>query len=270
MKRVLTAVILIPLLLAVIKLAPPWAFYLVGLCFALPATLELCRLICQRGRSCVPWLSVLGTAAIASSFLWKSPEPALPLAVLALLGPAVAMFREKNPGRAADAAMTTLFPAAAVGLSFGFLVGLRVGGGNDELGQDLLLFSLLVIWCCDTASLYGGLTFGRRPLFPRVSPKKTWEGAAFGVLGGLAAALIARLWFFRSLPLGHAVGLALLLSAAGMLGDLVESTQKRAAEVKDSGGMLPGHGGALDRLDSLLFAAPVAYYYYRLVLVNVL
>jgi phosphatidate cytidylyltransferase len=97
---------------------------------------------------------------------------------------------------------------------------------------------------------------------PVVSPKKTWEGAAGGVLGSVAGALVAHAWFFNRLPVGHAVALGVLLCGAGILGDLAESMLKRAAGVKDSSALLPGHGGVLDRVDSLLVAAPVLYYYW--------
>jgi phosphatidate cytidylyltransferase len=262
-KRIATAALLIPLLLAVIKFLDPWAFFALGALFGLVATLELCRLLAARGWPCQPWLAAGGATALAATFLMEHSEPAAPLMALLLVSTTAAMFRERDPVRAANAVPGTLFAALIVGLTLGYLVGLRVGSGNDELGQDLLLFSFAVIWLSDTAAYYGGKSLGRRRLFIRVSPGKTWEGAAFGLLGSLAGALLAHHWFFQRLLFPHWLILAVLLFLTGILGDLVESVQKRAAAAKDSGGLLPGHGGVLDRLDSFLFAAPALYYYHR-------
>jgi phosphatidate cytidylyltransferase len=266
LRRLLTGALLIPVLLAVVKLAPPWAFFLLGLTFALVASFELCRLLRARDRVCLSLWAAAGTAALGASFLADPPALHLVMAALIVALPSAAMLSRRDIVEAADAALTTLFSACLLGLGFGFLVGLRVAGGDDELGQDLVLFCCVVIWLADSAAYYGGSTLGRRKLLAHVSPKKTWEGFFFGLAGSLVAAGVACSWFFRRLPLEHALALGALLFLAGVLGDLVESVQKRATGVKDSGVLLPGHGGALDRLDSLLFASPVAYLYYRLLL----
>jgi phosphatidate cytidylyltransferase len=126
-----------------------------------------------------------------------------------------------------------------------------------------LLFALALSWVGDIAAYYVGRSLGRHHLAPRVSPKKSWEGSAASV----AASVIFGWWFVRwtlpQVPAWHAVLLAALGNAAGQLGDLVESAIKRGAGVKDSGTILPGHGGFLDRVDSTLFALPVVYLYLR-------
>jgi phosphatidate cytidylyltransferase len=135
---------------------------------------------------------------------------------------------------------------------------------NTDLNWAILL--LLIVIAGDTGAYFSGRLFGKRKLFERVSPKKTWEG----VYGGLLAAVLATLAFAHyqipELTTGHAVALALLVGAAGVTGDLVESLVKRACDVKDSGAIMPGHGGALDRVDSLLLGAPVMFLYLELVL----
>ncbi|MFQ5692913.1 MAG: phosphatidate cytidylyltransferase, partial [Nitrospinota bacterium] len=145
-----------------------------------------------------------------------------------------------------------------VGATFGALSMLRnLGAGAD--GWRWVFFLLLVVWGGDTGAYYGGRAWGKRPLNARLSPKKTRAGAVAGLGAGVAGALLARLWF---LPGGGWVEVgtaALLLGAAGQVGDLAESALKRAAGVKDAGGLIPGHGGVLDRLDSLTFAGPVLY-----------
>jgi len=128
-------------------------------------------------------------------------------------------------------------------------------------GRDWIFLVLIVVMSADTAAYFVGSAIGRRPLYPAISPKKSREGAVGGLLGSLLGALLAKLGFFAELSLFDVLATGLLLSCSGQLGDLFESMLKRSFEVKDSGTIIPGHGGMLDRLDSLLFAFPVCYYY---------
>jgi phosphatidate cytidylyltransferase len=144
-----------------------------------------------------------------------------------------------------------------IGLTLSYLVMIRL----LPEGQSLLFFLLLVTWAADTGAYYVGTLYGQRALAPRISPKKTIEGLAGGLAGATITAYAARWWFVPELTYVDMVALALLLTLAGLWGDLVESAIKRSVGTKDSGGLLPGHGGMLDRLDSLLFTAPAFYYY---------
>jgi phosphatidate cytidylyltransferase len=128
-------------------------------------------------------------------------------------------------------------------------------------GIEWIFLLLIIVMAGDTGAYYVGSTFGRRRLYPIVSPKKSVEGAFGGLAGSLAGAFISRITFFPELSVYDCVGTALLLGCLGQLGDLFESLLKRSFGVKDSGKIIPGHGGMLDRLDSILFAAPVAFYY---------
>jgi phosphatidate cytidylyltransferase len=123
------------------------------------------------------------------------------------------------------------------------------------------LLPFFLAWSCDTAAYGVGRAFGRRKLAPTLSPKKSVEGAMGGLAASIAAGLIARLWFAPYLTLLDALLLGALVGFFAQVGDLVESLLKRDAATKDSSGLIPGHGGALDRFDSLLFAAPIVYYY---------
>jgi phosphatidate cytidylyltransferase len=125
----------------------------------------------------------------------------------------------------------------------------------------LIFFLVLVTWAGDTGAYYAGISLGRRPLAPTLSPKKTVEGLIGGWVAALAAALVASNWFLPSFSPLDALVASFLLTGAGLIGDLSESALKRSAGIKDSGGLLPGHGGVLDRIDSLLFSSPVFYYY---------
>lgn len=132
-----------------------------------------------------------------------------------------------------------------------------------EMNPHWLLFALLVNWAGDTGAYFAGRAFGKHKLAPVVSPKKTWEGAVASVVASVVVAGGYVLKLIPDVPAVHVVVLAILANIAGQLGDLVESTMKRGAGVKDSGAILPGHGGFLDRVDSTLFALPVTYAYLR-------
>ena len=128
-------------------------------------------------------------------------------------------------------------------------------------GQQWVFLLMVIVMAGDTGAFYVGTSFGRRKLYPVVSPNKSVEGAVGGLAGSLVGAIIAKYTFFPQLTLADAVVTALILGILGQLGDLFESFLKRSFGVKDSGTIFPGHGGVLDRLDSILFAAPAAYYY---------
>jgi phosphatidate cytidylyltransferase len=134
--------------------------------------------------------------------------------------------------------------------------------GWGEYGPWLLLFALVITWAGDTGAYFAGRAFGQQLLAPHLSPKKTWEGS----LAGLAAAIIAGVLFQRWLhtPAAYLIGMAVAGNIAGQIGDLLESAYKRSAGVKDSGSLLPGHGGVLDRIDALILAIPVVWYYWIL------
>jgi phosphatidate cytidylyltransferase len=135
--------------------------------------------------------------------------------------------------------------------------------GLGTTGPKLLLFTLLLVWVGDTLAYFVGRSFGRMPMAPQLSPKKTWEGAAANLLGSAIVALALFRWL--GIDAFQTVVMACLANVAGQAGDLLKSAYKRGAGVKDSGTLLPGHGGVLDRIDALILAAPVVWYYFRFV-----
>ncbi len=164
--------------------------------------------------------------------------------------------------------MVEALPAAGISASGLILVAfplsfaIRVHGAGTQ-GPALLLFAMVIIWVGDTAAYFVGRSIGRHPLAPRLSPKKTWEGTFASFLGSLIVALIfAR---FMTVPLPHLLGMAAVGNVAGQVGDLLESAYKRSGGMKDSGSLLPGHGGVLDRIDALILAIPVVWYYWILI-----
>jgi len=130
-----------------------------------------------------------------------------------------------------------------------------------ELGRQLLLFTLVVVWAGDSAAYFAGHTFGRLKMSPHLSPNKTWEGAGANLLGAMLVAVVFARWM--KIAPAHMLAMAVLASVAGQVGDLFESAFKRSAGVKDSGTLLPGHGGMLDRIDALILAAPAVWYYFE-------
>lgn len=131
----------------------------------------------------------------------------------------------------------------------------------DRWGALTVAAIIVSLWVCDTAAYFFGLAFGRHRLFERVSPKKSWEGALAGFFGALLTLVAAQQYLLPYLSLAHALALGSLIGVTGQLGDLVESRFKRDAGVKDSSGLIPGHGGVYDRFDSVVFVAPIAYLY---------
>jgi len=147
-----------------------------------------------------------------------------------------------------------------VAYPFSFAVRLH---GVPSIGPTLLLFALVVVWVGDTAAYFVGRAIGRVKFAPQLSPKKTWEGAIASLAGSFLVALLFSRWI--NLAPVHLYGMAAAGNVAGQVGDLLESAYKRSAGIKDSGSILPGHGGMLDRIDALILAVPVVWYYWVLV-----
>jgi phosphatidate cytidylyltransferase len=261
-RRVATAFVLLPAVLAVFFLAPPVAgVALVGAALGLGLH-EFFGLVRARG---IRPLAAIGYLLAATLFLdvsyprW-SAVPTVPLGVLSLL--ALALRRETLASM--SAAATTLLGALYLGALGGTIAALRVEApASDGPWRILLLLAIIVV--SDTAAFFVGHAIGRHRLAPAVSPGKSVEGALAGVVGGALVAVAVRGAAFPGMPLAHAVGLGAVVAVFGIVGDLDESLLKRWAGVKDSGTLFPGHGGMLDRLDSLLFGAPVLYYYFQYV-----
>jgi phosphatidate cytidylyltransferase len=151
---------------------------------------------------------------------------------------------------------------ALILVAFPLSYAVRLHGAGSQ-GPAMLLFAMVIIWVGDSAAYFVGRWIGKHPLAPHLSPKKTWEGTVASFLGSLVVALIfAR---FLTVPLPHLLLMAALGNVAGQIGDLLESAYKRSAGIKDSGSILPGHGGVLDRIDALILAIPVVWYYWILI-----
>lgn len=266
MQRLLTAAAMIVAVLSATLLATPRVFEVLFAAFSLVVVYELTCMLRSMGLEPYRWIVLPGTVAFIVALIHETVWTGAILALVFVAGSLCAIFSGKEPAESARRLMGTMVTVAYLGPLLAYLGRLQISPEvADVPGRHLLIFALLVTYLGDSFAYYGGSSFGRHKLAPRISPGKTWEGALFAVLGGTVAALAFRPWVLPDLALSHALILGVLLSVAGILGDLVESILKRASGVKDSGGWLPGHGGFLDRIDSLLFAAPVLYWYCRLV-----
>ncbi len=208
------------------------------------------------------WTVVLGGAAVFGATVYPGGDvrqtgPVITLGVLAVFVMVMAMRRDLAGAfdRVGRLVLGLVYPALLLAW-----VPLLRRLSPDEYGRNVVFLLLACIWLGDTGAYFAGRTFGRHRLAPRLSPKKTWEG----VVGGLAASVAAALVFTWALAppwnAWQAAGIGAVVCTAGIVGDLAESMLKRAVGVKDSGTFLPGHGGALDRIDSVLFGAPALYF----------
>lgn len=260
LKRVYTAIVLAPLIYAVIRYLPPIVFIVLLFAIGATALYEFYRLFFQeRTNGVLIGIGLLTLTTLFASVYWQgaSLEMLFFGAAAALIVPLVT--RENLQHHLIDSAVT-LFGVVYIGVALCHLILVR----SFSQGESLVLFILLVTWATDTGAYYVGKTFGHHPLAPAISPKKTVEGLLGGLIFAVIAVYVCRSWIpHYELSMMSCLALGGLLTIAAVVGDLAESALKRSAGVKDSSRLLPGHGGMLDRIDSLLFTAPAFYYYVR-------
>jgi phosphatidate cytidylyltransferase len=277
--RLITAAVALPVLIASV-IVPPLKVLFVAIAVAamVVALYEFWFLARRVGAKPDVVVGYAAAAALLVALFFNEPF-LLVLVVPALIVAALSaeMLRGAPFDKMILSTGATVLGVLYVALLGGFLVAVRTGfpqvfapeGGywvseqfvDKTLSTHLLAFFFLVLMGSDTGAYYAGRAFGRHKLAPGVSPGKTWEGAAGGMLASLLMAALAHFWFFPELSLRAALPLAAVMNVLGVVGDLTESALKRGANAKDAANILPGHGGFLDRLDSLLFNAPLLYYF---------
>jgi phosphatidate cytidylyltransferase len=251
-KRVLTALVAIPATVLITFLAPDWLFAFVAGFIAALAVEEFLSLAAQKGIGRPGRWFLVPAALVTISFMGGGAWPisALALATIALMTATVF-----------SASLDNAFGRISVGLggiaycavTLGFLV---------LMPRELVFLLLVIVWVGEAAAYFCGRAFGRHPLAPRVSPKKTVEGAIAGLVGSMAAGILGGVWLLGE-PWLNLLVISAVTGSVAQLGDLAESVLKRSVGVKDSSSILPGHGGILDRLDSLFFAAPIFYWFFN-------
>lgn len=266
--RILTALIALPILIASILIPQLWALF-VALAFAAMALglYEFWLLAKNRGVKVDTSVSAFGAVGLFVCFFFDGPTKGADVLLIIIVGFVIAAFVAEMLRGAPFDKMITQASVTVLGTFYLFLLGghlvaMRTGFEQlPNLSTHLLSFFFLILMGSDTGAYFAGRALGKRKLAPKVSPGKTWEGFVGGMIASLGFAVLAHYWFFRELPLKFALPLAAAMNVLGVIGDLVESALKRGSGAKDAATLLPGHGGFLDRLDSLLFNAPLLYYF---------
>lgn len=270
MKRILTAIVALPILLYTVWSPSPYFFVALTAIAIVLALAEFYSLAVKVG--CKP-ISVAGYIAglvVSASFIFDKPAFAVAtLAALTIAALTAAMFHPDDMKQSLVSASATVFGVIYVALLAGCLIGVRMIAdapqtGTPHIAAKLLTTFFAIVMMTDTGAYYTGRSIGRHKLAPLISPGKTIEGAIGGFVMAVVTGVLCKVAFFHEIPTTDALVLGAVIGTIAQIGDLAESMLKRAAGVKDSGAILPGHGGMLDRVDSLLFCAPVLYYYSRL------
>jgi len=256
-KKIWTAIVIIPPVVFLIALGPPLVLTLMVLLVTFLGLREFYNLSLPDSQR-IERVVGIGLGVILSLVIScgdaknVSPFVVILLLILSLLF----MATSKNLSSTISHIGITLFGIFYIGFLLSHVVLIR----NIVDGKLWVLFLMVTVWAGDIFALFIGSLFGKRKLYPKISPKKTYEGLAGGVVGSVAVALIFALVFIPRFDKGPCILLAIGMGLLGQLGDFTESMLKRSAQVKDSGSLIPGHGGMLDRLDSFLFSAPFLYY----------
>jgi phosphatidate cytidylyltransferase len=269
LKRIGSAIVLIPVFVWITTGAPAWVFQLLVIAASVVACLELARMFERTGRPISTWLTVSVGTALTASFAtslygisslagqrvqWM-PTPELALVVGVVVICSAPLWASGRPQ--VESTANTLFGAVYVGWLLGYAIWLQGRAG----GPQLVLFLVGVTWAGESAAYLVGSSVGHHRLAPILSPRKTVEGAIAQIIVSIAAALALGAWLLPACGLVGAAGAGALLGVVGQVGDLAESAIKRSIGTKDTGDLIPGHGGMLDRIDSLLFNAPALYLY---------
>lgn len=253
----ITAIILLPVVILTILKGGPWVFACLLSLFTFVGMHEYYRMALP-GRALESWLA----ATCGGAFIFVPLLGGDRLALACITGLFLAfsllfLFRIRE----IDVAARDVAYAALGFLYIPFLLVHLVMLRQTTYGWQWLLVIMLIVMTNDSAAYYTGSAFGKHRLYPRVSPKKSIEGALGGLAGSICGTMLAKFTFFPQLSIGDALLAAIFIGTLGQTGDLFESLLKRSFGVKDSGNSIPGHGGVLDRLDSIIFAAPAMYYY---------
>ena len=273
--RILTAAVALPILIASIVLPSyfpqtVWLFVIIAAIALAAGLFEFYSLTKKLELKADAAVAYIGSTVLFLAFLVDAPAKAADLLLLALaLFVITVLISQAFRFQVDFSKMLTGIGVTILGVLYiaflgGFLVSTRVGfEGHAYLSTHLLGYFFLVLMGSDTGAYFTGRALGKHKLAPKISPGKTWEGLIGGIVAAAAFAALATFSFFPELPYQYSIPLGVVMAIVGVLGDLAESAIKRGANAKDAASVLPGHGGFLDRLDSLLLNAPILYYFAR-------
>jgi phosphatidate cytidylyltransferase len=259
--RLLTVAVVAPVLLGTLFFGPPIAWYAIVFGASLVGASELFGMT-HPNDAIARGIGVVMTGAVSLALYFEGHRPVALLTVIAAVTIAGSFMPLIRLGRIEDAALRIMAGVAGplyVGGLVTMLAMLRRDQGAN--GPPYVLYTLMVAWLGDTGGYFAGRFLGKTKLYEAVSPKKTREGFVGSLAGSACGALLAHFWYLPALPLVDGLVLAVVAGALGQMGDLVESLLKRSTGIKDSGWIVPGHGGILDRIDALLVVSPIVYLY---------
>lgn len=259
--RLLTAALVVPPLLFLLFAGPSWGFFLLVWVVAVAGALELFRMT-HPADGLGQAVGVVSTAAVSAALYFYAHEPRVLITLLIALpafGILVPLIRLGEIATAGVRVMAQVAGPLYVGASLTTLALIRRDLAASGAGWVVL--TLTFAWLADTGGYFFGRFLGKTKLYEAVSPKKTRAGFVGALVGAACGAVVARLWFLPEIDLVKVLPLAIVAGALGQFGDLVESLLKRSTGIKDSGALIPGHGGVLDRIDALLVVAPLVYLY---------
>jgi phosphatidate cytidylyltransferase len=253
--RVLVSVLAIPVILAVSYFGSYFFLFFV-LMISLISFFEFSKLVRHKNMYTNLWLGLLSVFFFVTNSYQKMVDNYTSLLLFVAVVCVIELFRNKSSALMNLGA--TLLGILYIGLFSAALVSIRefYVFSNYLFGGLLMISIFAAIWICDSAAYYIGSAFGKHKLFPRVSPNKSWEGAAAGFVFAIVAMIAAKLILLDFLSWGSVIGIGIIIGILGQIGDLIESLFKRDSGVKDSSELIPGHGGIFDRFDSLIFSAP--------------
>jgi len=264
LKRVVVSIAAIPFILIAAYLGGYYFFSFVAL-ISMMSFYEFSLLVKQKGANVNLLLGGIVIFILLLNQFLGFADPVAIVLLSSLLLLTVELFR--NKGSAIFSLGSTFLGIYYIGIFSAALISLREFYSNDiyanDLGAYFIISIFASIWIGDSAAYYGGITFGKHKLFPRVSPKKSWEGAIFGFIFSVGAMVLAKVLVLSFLSWIDVIIIGIIIGTIGQIGDLVESLIKRDSEVKDSSSLIPGHGGFFDRFDSLLFNAPAIWIYLK-------
>jgi phosphatidate cytidylyltransferase len=257
LKRLISALCILPPLVLIVHIGSPFHFLLLITVVVVLALVEFYRMLSAKGFPCWGSLGIACGGALPLTFYLDGIAHHGAVAAMVLLSFLVGLFTRQAVVTSVQSIALTLLGVFYIGwlLSYVLLLRLLIDGSS------YVFYIFGVVWLGDAVALVFGTQFGRHKLAPTLSPGKTIEGAIGGLLGSLCGATLGGRWLLGHFTLTQCLAMGCLLAVLGQLGDLSESLLKRSAGVKDSGVIIPGHGGILDKVDGILFGAPALYYY---------
>ncbi len=257
-KKVLVGSLLVPPILFLIIIGPPAVLSVMVLLATFFALREFYMLALPNSQGIERWMGIGLGVILSFLVIYGDLEAILPFFVLLLLLLSLLFLAiSQNLPSTLSSMGILLFGILYIGFLFPHVSLIR----NMVEGRVWVLLLIVTVWAGDIFAFFSGSLFGRHKLYPKISPNKTYEGLAGGIVGSILVALVYSYFFIPRLSVGLCILLAFGLTILGQLGDFTESMLKRSAQVKDSGSLIPGHGGMLDRMDSFLFSAPFFYYF---------